>query len=122
MARRSTTSKTSSDTAKIAVSNMIFDMLSRTDFRLILLRHARCAVSQGEIEALYQRFRSLDRGHKVDCGMLLQRVYCMHVTCSCFQGYISAEEFMNIPELSINPLAQRLERIFESVNFKVNPH
>ena len=26
---------------------------------------------------------------------------------------------MNIPELSINPLAQRLERIFESVNFKV---
>lgn len=23
------------------------------------------AVSQGEIEALYQRFRSLDRGHKV---------------------------------------------------------
>lgn len=35
------------------------------------------------------------------------------------QGYISAEEFMNIPELSINPLAQRLERIFESVNFKV---
>ena len=36
-----------------------------------------------------------------------------------FQGYISAEEFMNIPELSINPLAHRLERIFESVNFKV---
>ena len=35
------------------------------------------------------------------------------------QGYISAEEFMNIPELSINPLAQRLERVFESVNFKV---
>jgi len=26
---------------------------------------------------------------------------------------------MNIPELSINPLAHRLERIFESVNFKV---
>lgn len=26
---------------------------------------------------------------------------------------------MNIPELSINPLAQRLERVFESVNFKV---
>ena len=35
------------------------------------------------------------------------------------QGYISAEEFMNIPELSINPLAHRLERVFESVNFKV---
>lgn len=27
---------------------------------------------------------------------------------------------MNIPELSINPLAQRLERVFESVNFKVS--
>ena len=26
---------------------------------------------------------------------------------------------MNIPELSINPLAHRLERVFESVNFKV---
>lgn len=33
---------------------------------------------------------------------------------------MSAEEFMNIPELSINPLAQRLERVFESVNFKVD--
>ncbi|KAL3158350.1 hypothetical protein ABBQ38_010589 [Trebouxia sp. C0009 RCD-2024] len=62
-----------------------------------LIRYSKNCFSQGEIEALYQRFRSLDRGHK---------------------GYISAEEFMNIPELSINPLAQRLERIFESVNFK----
>lgn len=35
------------------------------------------------------------------------------------QGYISAEEFMNIPELSISPLAHRLERVFESVNFRV---
>ena len=26
---------------------------------------------------------------------------------------------MNIPELSINPLARRLERMFETVNFKV---
>ena len=34
------------------------------------------------------------------------------------QGYISAEEFMSIPELSINPLAHRLERMFETVNFK----
>ena len=56
--------------------------------------------SQLEIEALYKRFRALDRGHK---------------------GYISAEEFMNIPELSINPLAHRLERLFESINFKVMP-
>lgn len=26
---------------------------------------------------------------------------------------------MNIPELSISPLAHRLERVFESVNFRV---
>jgi hypothetical protein len=36
------------------------------------------------------------------------------------QGYISAEEFLNIPELSINPLARRLERLFDTVNFKVS--
>jgi len=53
--------------------------------------------TQGEIEGLYTRFRSLDRGHK---------------------GYISADEFLNIPELSINPLARRLERLFDTVNFK----
>eukprot|EP00877_Chromochloris_zofingiensis_P005861 jgi/Chrzof1/1528/Cz10g11080.t1 len=52
--------------------------------------------SQAEVESLYKRFRSLDRGRK---------------------GYISAEEFLGIPELSINPLAQRLVRLFESVNF-----
>ena len=34
------------------------------------------------------------------------------------QGYIAAEEVMSIPELSINPLARRLERMFETVNFK----
>ena len=54
-------------------------------------------VSQPEIEGLYRRFRALDKGHK---------------------GYISSEEFLSIPELSINPLAKRLERVFESVNFK----
>lgn len=54
------------------------------------------AWSQPEVIALYKRFRSLDRGRK---------------------GYISAEELMAIPELSINPLAQRLVRQFESVNF-----
>jgi len=62
-----------------------------------LSAHCGSKFNQREIEALYKRFRSLDRGHK---------------------GYISAEEFFNIPELSINPLARRLERLFESVNFK----
>ncbi|KAK9812249.1 hypothetical protein WJX73_007233 [Symbiochloris irregularis] len=62
-----------------------------------LMEYCGGKFSQAEIEGLYKRFRSLDRGHK---------------------GYISAEEFMNIPELSINPLARRLERMFETVNFK----
>ncbi len=35
------------------------------------------------------------------------------------QGYVSSDELMNIPELSINPLARRLERLFDSINFKV---
>ena len=59
--------------------------------------HPSKTVSQPEIEGLYRRFRALDKGHK---------------------GYISADEFLSIPELSINPLAKRLERVFESVNFK----
>lgn len=54
-------------------------------------------MTHSEILSLYRRFRSLDRGRK---------------------GYITAEEFINIPELSINPLAQRLVRLFEGVNFK----
>jgi serine/threonine-protein phosphatase 2B regulatory subunit len=62
-----------------------------------LSQHCNSNFSQQEIEGLYKRFRQLDRGHK---------------------GYVSAEEFMNIPELSINPLAPRLGRLFESVNFK----
>lgn len=48
-----------------------------------------CTGTQPEVESLYKRFRSLDRARK---------------------GYISAEELMSIPELSINPLAQRLVR------------
>ena len=35
------------------------------------------------------------------------------------QGYVSSDELLNIPELSINPLARRLERLFDSINFKV---
>jgi serine/threonine-protein phosphatase 2B regulatory subunit len=53
-------------------------------------------VSQSEVETLYERFRRLDR----------QRT-----------GFISAEALMGIPELSINPLAQRLVRMVESANF-----
>lgn len=34
------------------------------------------------------------------------------------QGFISTEDFLTIPELSINPLAQRLSFLVESINFK----
>ncbi|KFM26967.1 Calcineurin subunit B [Auxenochlorella protothecoides] len=54
-------------------------------------------VDQQEIEALYKRFRRLDKDRK---------------------GFISSEEFLSIPELSINPLAQRLSFFVESINFK----
>eukprot|EP01025_Chloroclados_australasicus_P042801 TRINITY_DN4554_c0_g1_i1.p2 TRINITY_DN4554_c0_g1~~TRINITY_DN4554_c0_g1_i1.p2 ORF type:complete len:206 (+),score=11.93 TRINITY_DN4554_c0_g1_i1:71-619(+) len=53
--------------------------------------------SHAEIDALYSRFRTLDRGSK---------------------GYITSEIIKNIPELSINPLAQRIVRLFDNVNFK----
>ena len=79
------------------------------------------SVSQGEIEALYHRFRALDRGHKVKPVNKHRRENSqVDFLERSWQGYISAEEFMNIPELSINPLAQRLERVFESVNFRVS--
>lgn len=55
------------------------------------------SVSQAEISALYKRFRSLDRSRK---------------------GFLSSDELMNIPELSINPLAHRMIRLFEGMNFK----
>lgn len=35
-----------------------------------------------------------------------------------WQGYISSDEFLSIPELSINPLAQRLSFMVEGVNFR----
>ncbi|EFJ43382.1 hypothetical protein VOLCADRAFT_65983 [Volvox carteri f. nagariensis] len=60
------------------------------------MRNCFAPVNQAEIEALYKRFRALDRGHK---------------------GYISPEEFLSIPELSINPVAQRLVRYCECPNF-----
>eukprot|EP00232_Nephroselmis_pyriformis_P028354 CAMPEP_0182868056 /NCGR_PEP_ID=MMETSP0034_2-20130328/9088_1 /TAXON_ID=156128 /ORGANISM="Nephroselmis pyriformis, Strain CCMP717" /LENGTH=174 /DNA_ID=CAMNT_0025000443 /DNA_START=191 /DNA_END=711 /DNA_ORIENTATION=+ len=60
-------------------------------------QHCGDKISQKEVVYLYKRFRALDRNHK---------------------GYISTDEFLNIPEISLNPLAQRLVRVFENVNFK----
>jgi hypothetical protein len=34
------------------------------------------------------------------------------------QGFITAEEVLSIPELSINPMAKRLAYMFDSINFK----
>ncbi|MEW5304141.1 MAG: hypothetical protein WDW38_003502 [Sanguina aurantia] len=62
-----------------------------------LIAHTDGVFNQGEIEGLYSRFRTLDRGRK---------------------GYISADEFLTIPELSINPIAPRLVRLFDSINFR----
>lgn len=59
--------------------------------------HADGKFSQREVVALYERFCALDRNGK---------------------GYISADEFMAVPEFALNPLAQRLLRLLEGVNFK----
>lgn len=59
--------------------------------------YCRGAFTQGEIVALYQRFRQLDKRHK---------------------GYITAQELQTIPELVINPLAQRVTQLFTNANFK----
>ena len=50
-----------------------------------------------EIQCLYKRFRTLDKRHK---------------------GYISEDELMSIPELAISPLAPRVTRVFQNLNFK----
>jgi Ca2+-binding EF-hand superfamily protein len=50
-----------------------------------------------EIQALYQRFRALDKKHK---------------------GFITEDELMAIPELAISPLAPRIVQMFQNQNFK----
>jgi serine/threonine-protein phosphatase 2B regulatory subunit len=62
------------------------------------LRRPRArAVSASEIQALFARFRALDRRHK---------------------GYIGADELLSVPELAINPLAQRVVQLLGACNFK----
>ncbi|KAK6267686.1 hypothetical protein QUC31_011846 [Theobroma cacao] len=55
------------------------------------------AVSQQEIVSLYQRFCQLDRNAK---------------------GFISADEFLSVPEFAMNPLSQRLLKMVDGLNFK----
>ncbi|CAI9098739.1 OLC1v1035437C1 [Oldenlandia corymbosa var. corymbosa] len=68
------------------------DGLKRFVVILILI-----VVSQQEIVSLYQRFCQLDRN-----GI----------------GFISADEFLSVPEFAVNPLSQRLLRMLEGLNFK----
>ncbi|KAI3871712.1 hypothetical protein MKX03_025902 [Papaver bracteatum] len=53
--------------------------------------------SQQEIVSLYQRFCQLDRSGG---------------------GFISADEFLSVPEFAVNPLSQRLLRMIDGLNFK----
>ncbi|KAF9685078.1 hypothetical protein SADUNF_Sadunf03G0016900 [Salix dunnii] len=64
------------------------------DFFLLFLRNL---VSQQEIVSLYQRFCQLDRNAK---------------------GFISADEFLSVPEFAMNPLSQRLLKMVDGLNFK----
>ncbi|XP_074556725.1 uncharacterized protein LOC141812610 [Curcuma longa] len=59
--------------------------------------HCNYLFSQQEIVALYNRFCQLDRTAK---------------------GFISSDEFLSIPEFSLNPLSQRLLRMVDGLNFK----
>ncbi|XP_022991501.1 calcineurin subunit B-like isoform X2 [Cucurbita maxima] len=54
-------------------------------------------VSQQEIVSLFQKFCQLDRNSK---------------------GFISADEFLSVPEFAMNPLSQRLLKMVDGLNFK----
>ncbi|KAE8704546.1 Detected protein of confused Function [Hibiscus syriacus] len=59
--------------------------------------HCQRLFSQQEIVSLYQRFCQLDRNAK---------------------GFISADEFLSVPEFAMNLLSQRLLKMVDGLNFK----
>ncbi|EPS69368.1 hypothetical protein M569_05396 [Genlisea aurea] len=71
-------------------------MLTQYDIEEVQ-EHCRHTFSQQEIVSLYERFCQLDRNGK---------------------GFISADEFMSVPEFAVNPLSQRLLRMLDGLNFK----
>ncbi|KAK9923065.1 hypothetical protein M0R45_031499 [Rubus argutus] len=71
-------------------------MLTQYDIEEVQ-EHCNNLFSQQEIVSLYQRFCQLDRNGK---------------------GFISADEFLSVPELAMNPLSQRLLKMAEGLNFK----
>lgn len=52
------------------------------------------------------------------CRALTSRSRQLCSSPSQVQGFITAEEVLSIPELSINPMAKRLAYMFDSINFK----
>ncbi|CAL9127887.1 uncharacterized protein LOC135643613 isoform X2 [Musa acuminata AAA Group] len=72
-------------------------MLTQYDIEEVQ-EHCHYLFSQQEIVALYNRFCQLDRSAK---------------------GFISSDEFLSIPEFSLNPLSQRLLKMVDGLNFKV---
>ncbi|XP_044485302.1 calcineurin subunit B-like [Mangifera indica] len=71
-------------------------MLTQYDIEEVQ-RHCHNLFSQQEIVSLYQRFCQLDRNAK---------------------GFISADEFLSVPEFAMNPLSQRLLNMVDGLNFK----
>ncbi|CAH9070281.1 unnamed protein product [Cuscuta europaea] len=59
--------------------------------------HCNHLFNQLEILSVYQRFCQLDRSAK---------------------GFISADEFLSVPEFAMNPLSQRLLKMVDGLNFK----
>jgi len=71
-------------------------MLTQYDIEEVQ-EHCNYLFSQQEIVSLYQRFCQLDRSAK---------------------GFISADEFLSVPEFAMNPLSQRLLKMVDGLNFK----
>ncbi|KAF5741750.1 Calcium-binding EF-hand family protein isoform 2 [Tripterygium wilfordii] len=71
-------------------------MLTQYDIEEVQV-HCHNLFTQQEIVSLYQRFCQLDRNAK---------------------GFISADEFMSVPEIAMNPLSQRLLKMVDGLNFK----
>ncbi|TXG60851.1 hypothetical protein EZV62_012214 [Acer yangbiense] len=71
-------------------------MLTQYDIEEVQV-HCNHTFSQQEIVSLYQRFCQLDRSNG---------------------GFISADEFLSVPEFAVNPLSQRLLRMLYGLNFK----
>ncbi|XP_024021924.1 calcineurin subunit B [Morus notabilis] len=71
-------------------------MLTQYDIEEVQ-EHCNNLFSQQEIVSLYQRFCQLDRNSK---------------------GFISADEFLSVPEFAMNPLSQRLLKMADGLNFK----